>query len=216
MNNLIKKASDISLIKNVKSDISVLESLNELSDRHSGIFHKVTLRYFDKNKWSKIPQKIDSDFVFQSKNSIFYEAAKSFDEEKGVKFTSHLYNRTKYFCLQEIFKSKISANQLFVEEKEIDKEIFIENKQEERATFISQICDSFMERLKDWPDERAYCIFNLRYFYLNGEIMPWQTVSEKMKKIYGHELSYQGCINLHNRVAESSSHCKKEKDLLHS
>lgn len=211
MSSMAKNNLEKICIKNIKSNTQINDSIEKLCEKYNGIFYKVVSKYFNKNNWKNFSQPIDSDFVFQSKYSIFYETARSFDPDRGVKFGSHLYNKVRFFCLKEISKLKLNNDFYTVSELEIDKEVFLDSSDKQKKDEFQVICKNIMLEIGKMSDKRLYHIFHLRYFYLNGDIMTWNLVSEKLKSLYGYKLTGQACINLHNKIINNLKLEKKEK-----
>lgn len=131
-------------------------ALNELLERHSGIFIDTASKYFPQNNVSEF-----RDFL-ELKEYYIWDAARTFQEEKS-QFHTWLSNRTRYACLTE--RSKKEKEKLFVpkiEDQEIEEEMSPDD-------YLS--CRELMEDVKDFlinkTNERDYEIFYQRH--INGE-----------------------------------------------
>lgn len=92
--------SDEELINKVL-DKNDSEALLELSERHTGIFLQTVEKYLPFSPSSTL---LD-DFV-EDKINVVYEAAKTYNKEKGAKFVTWFGNLTRYKCLSERTKLK--------------------------------------------------------------------------------------------------------------
>lgn len=81
------------------------EALVELSERHTGIFYNIIQKYLPKYENSSYFDDFESQ-----KESILFDAVRTFDEEKGVKFVTWFANKTKYLCLTERTKQTKSPS----------------------------------------------------------------------------------------------------------
>jgi RNA polymerase sigma factor (sigma-70 family) len=173
---------DLYLIKKVK-EYKDDESIQELINRHSGIYIEMVNRY--------IPDSIEGinkEDIIQDKCFCIYDAAMNFDQTKKTKFSTYVGNLARWKCLNiynknikfpqssigEVFYEKISYNSdaAEVEDRENIKNIILA---------INQIID-----------KRARKIFKMRYN--DGvKLTPWKKIAKKL------DLSIQGCINIHNK-----------------
>lgn len=95
-NSSFNLLSDEVLTNNIKSDHFVGESLAELQNRHSGIFHQKV------NSFTGIMEVRD---LKENPLSFFYEVAKSYDSNRS-KFVTHLGNSTFWTCHNYLKKNK--------------------------------------------------------------------------------------------------------------
>tara|TARA_R100000005_G_C4885103_1_gene134771 strand:- start:6 stop:614 length:609 start_codon:yes stop_codon:yes gene_type:complete len=176
--------SDLTLISKIQDD-NDQDSLLEIIDRHSGIFHSMV------NHFMSHPQNVlDKNQLVGEKESTIYSAALNYDPDKNTKFSTHLANQTKWKCLNILNKKKKN------------REIFIDDEK----TYIEPSCDSFMRQidkdeamsvfktcLETEKDERVKKIVDMRYGAGNNKLIPWRHIAEELN------MSIQGCINVHNR-----------------
>ncbi len=176
--------SDLTLISKIQDD-NDQDSLLEIIDRHSGIFHSMV------NHFMSHPQNVlDKNQLVGEKESTIYSAALNYDPDKNTKFSTHLANQTKWKCLNILNKKKKN------------REIFIDDEK----TYIEPSCDSFMRQidkdeamsvfktcLETEKDERVKKIVDMRYGAGNNKLIPWRHIAEEL------DMSIQGCINVHNR-----------------
>jgi RNA polymerase sigma factor (sigma-70 family) len=90
---------DLSLVEKVKNEADS-DALNLLISRHSGICYKIYNKYFYNNN-SIIAKDIE-----EQKDSLIYQAAKTFNPECGTKFSTWLGNVITYACLNACNSSK--------------------------------------------------------------------------------------------------------------
>ena len=86
--------SDNQLIDNIQNHEDVTSSLEELVNRHSGIYFDIVTRY--------VPLEstyCDRQELFDDKDFNIYSAALKYNPEKGAKFSTFLGNETKFVCL---------------------------------------------------------------------------------------------------------------------
>jgi len=190
--------SDEQLISNIQEDVAKNESLEELISRHSGIYFSVVNKYFPDAKVLNSKLNVDVDLVFKSKDYVIYESALSYDKNRGAKFSTHVGNQARYFCLGQINKS---GPYLPFEQNEFEN-IFSED-----AAVHDKIDESLaskvIEVIKANPDERVYEIFRLRYLDSYGnKVTPWSKIYKKIPhaRSKSKHLTIQGCINLHNKA----------------
>ena len=173
--------TDLHLIKRIK-DKNCEKSLIELSERHSGLYFKIIKKYSK----SFFANNIDLNEATADKNSIIWNSAKNFKEDKNVKFSTWLANQVKYFCLNTL--NKKSKDRLVATEDQILDSLNekpITQKHENLFEFTGNI-------LSQLKDSRIRKIFSLRYS--SAEKKPsWCIIAEKL------QISTQTAINLHNK-----------------
>ena len=176
--------SDLTLISKIQ-DKNDQDSLLELIDRHSGIFHSMV------NYFMSHPQNtLDKSYLVGEKDSTIYDSALNYDPNRNTKFSTHLANQTKWKCLNLLNKKKKN------------KEVFIDDD----SNYIEPSCESFIydinkgealsvfkKCLKNEKDERVKKIVDMRYGTVNNKLTPWRFIAQELK------MSIQGCINIHNK-----------------
>ena len=176
--------SDYTLISNIQ-ETNDEDSLLEIIDRHSGIFHTMV------NQFMSHPQcSVDKKQLVGEKDSTIYSAALNYDPNRNTKFSTHLANQTKWKCLNILNKKKKN------------REVFIDG----ASNYIEPSCESFVGEinkeeafilfkkcLKREKDARVKKIIDLRYGVDNNKLTPWRKIAEDL------DMSIQGCINIHNR-----------------
>jgi len=176
--------SDLTLIDKIK-DRNDEESLLELIDRHSGIYHTMV------NQFLSSPRNtLDKTQAVKEKDYVIYNSAVSFDPDKNTKFSTYLANQAKWKCLNILNKKKRN-NEFSLEEIPVYQEPFSES-------FLNQInkeetFNLFQELLDQEDDDRIKKIIELRYDVDNNKLNPWRKIAKSL------DMSIQGCINIHNR-----------------
>ena len=179
--------TDLTLINKIK-DYHDEESLLELINRHSGIYHTMVNYFLSGN------QNIgDKTALSEEKNLNIYSSALSYDPNRKTKFSTHLANQTKWKCLNIINKKKRN------------REVYLDDDK----SFIEPSCESFLNQikknevfcvfkscLKEEVDDRVKKIVDLRYNTDNNKVRAWRIIAKEMG------MSIQGCINIHNKFIQ--------------
>jgi RNA polymerase sigma factor (sigma-70 family) len=185
--NYFNNQSDSELINNIKNQHDIEESLNELVERHSGIYIDMANTYSSRDN-----AFIDKDELINDKEYKIYLAALKYDETKGTKFSTYLGNETKWSCLNTYNRNK---------RRPVFNSDFIENMADQESEESKDISNSIkkdifnkvLNLIDSHPDKRVERIFNLRYIEGNkNKVMPWKNIGDSLN------LSIQGCINIHN------------------
>jgi len=176
--------TDLTLINKIK-DCHDQDSLLELINRHSGIYHTMVNYFLSGNQ--NIGEKTS---LAEEKDLNIYSSALSYDPNRNTKFSTHLANQTKWKCLNIINKKKRN------------KEIYLDDEN----SFIEPSCESFLSQikkkevfkvfescLKEERDDRVKKIVDLRYNTDNNKVRAWRVIATEMG------MSIQGCINIHNK-----------------
>ena len=185
--NYFNNQSDSELINNIKNQHDIEESLNELVERHSGIYIDMVNAYSSRDN-----AFIDKDELINDKEYKIYLAALKYDETKGTKFSTYLGNETKWNCLNTYNRNK---------RRPVFNSDFIENMSDQESEESKDISNSIKQDIFNkvlnlidaHPDKRVEKIFNMRYIEGNkNKVMPWKNIGDSLN------LSIQGCINIHN------------------
>jgi|TARA_R100001460_G_scaffold45046_3_gene82045 DNA-directed RNA polymerase specialized sigma subunit len=179
--------SDLTLINRIKENNDE-DSLLELINRHSGIYHTM-VNYF----LSGSNNNLEKNVLNQEKDLAVYESAKNYDPNRKTKFSTHLANQTKWKCLNILNKKK-KVKEVFLDDEdcfiEPYSDSFYENIKKEEALAAFSKC------LKKEQDKRIKKIIDRRYNVNNNKLTPWREIAEDL------EMSIQGCINLHNKFID--------------
>ena len=179
------KLSDEELVGNIKRSINSESSLQELVNRHSGIYLDMVHNYTPKYHATTLNEMI------RDKEYQIYISALNFDPNKGAKFSTYLGNQTRWKCLNQYNKSKREPV-VSIEDQSLD---FFNSKIENNDESVSynDVFNKIIEYALTHPDVRVGKIFQMRYVEgKRNNVMPWKKISENLK------MSIQGCINIHN------------------
>jgi DNA-directed RNA polymerase specialized sigma subunit len=180
--------SDSDLIENIKNANNVDESLQELINRHSGIYLEMVNAFLRNCNNDSL-----KDDIVSEKDLIIYNSALKYDRTKGTKFSTFIGNEAKWTCLNASNKNK---KFLELNDQNFDFQTLKEEKETEKEDFKNQILNKFRKHLDVYPDKRVSKIFNMRYENVN-KLTPWRKISKEM------DLSIQGCINIHNSALKT-------------
>lgn len=175
---------DLSIIEEIKNNKNTKENLLELTTRHSGIFYEKVNQFMKHPSFGNTTGLLKEDLLLE-RDYIIYQAAISFNKEKGVKFSTWLGNSTFYY-LHTLYNN--NKNEVIVDEMP---EIVSDD--EERAQNAE-----YVEKIKEYIsklDLRVQEIFNLRYFSrINGKLTPYHVIGKKMG------LSHERVRGIHDEV----------------
>lgn len=194
---------DYSLVNNIQNKVDRDASLNELVNRHSGIFYDIINKLVPNN--SDICSRQD---LFEDRELHIYNTAMKFDPEKGAKFSTFLGNETKWLCLNSYNKAK----RKYCIPKTLEELDFINkieginvNNDELDRTLVNEIY--FI--INKHADPRVSKIFKMRYNDgKNNKLLPWKNIAPEVK------LSIQGCINIHDGVISDLQNKLLKKELI--
>lgn len=141
--------SDKKLILAVKKLDS--ESLNILIDRYGKIYDSIV------NKFNFSKDYIKKDMM-DDKASFFFEIVKSYNPNKNTKFSTYLYNMTKWKCLD---KMKLDKRMNENSSVELKSELLEISKQAD--SFDLSKTSDIIDKIKTF-DKRTQYIFQKRFF----------------------------------------------------
>ena len=176
--------SDYTLISNIQEENDE-DSLLEIIDRHSGIFHTMVNQFMSHPHCS-----LDKSLLVGEKDSTIYSAALNYDPTRKTKFSTHLANQTKWKCLNILNKKKKNKEFQLDDNSNYDEPFsdgFLREIDKGEAFSLFNKC------LKKEKDERVKKILDLRYGVDNNKLTPWRKIAKEL------DMSIQGCINIHNR-----------------
>lgn len=186
----MENLSDIQLIKNIKRNKNVNECLDELINRHSGIYLDIVNSFLRNCNNDTLRDEIIND-----KELAIYNSALKYDEDKGTKFSTFLGNEAKWMCLNASNKNKKYVE---ITDHTFDFDNLKIEYDKTEQDFKDTVLGDFKIHLQNHPDKRLQKIFAMRYSG-NKKLTPWRKISKEMK------LSIQGCINIHNSALNSIS-----------
>ncbi|HAI18336.1 MAG TPA: hypothetical protein DCM10_10090 [Xanthomarina gelatinilytica] len=180
------KIDDIELVENIKNEKDVDDCLQELIERHTGIYLDIVNKYTQHTNTSN---KLD---LIDEKDYNIYQTALKYKSDKGTKFPTFLGNETKWICLNKQNKIKKEKKVAFDDISEIDLAQEDDGSKEKLEVFKKTI-----ELAKQHQDKRVEKIFEMRYIIgEKNKVMPWKKISKELN------MSIQGCINIHNSAIE--------------
>ncbi len=174
---------DLTLINKVKVD-NDSESLQQLIDRHSGIYIDIV------NK--TVPNScefMNKEDILSDKDLSIYYAAIKYDPDRNTKFSTHLANETRWRCLNLYNKQKKMISEPLDDS--------IKNK-ESSEDFVSdlqknELINNIIELSNSDPDKRIKKIIDMRYSFGYTKAHSWKEISCQLG------MSIQGCIDIHNK-----------------
>ena len=197
------KQTDVELTANLKNDIEAEASLQELVDRHSGIFLNIVNNYVPNNS----PTCHKQDIIDEIQNYI-YNAGLKYDENRGAKFSTFLGNEAKWLCLNQHHKNKKYLLAASPQSEFAFENTAAEEKGEHNPYISESLLCKIFEIIEKHPDERVRRIFKIRYVDPEfNKLTPWQKVGKELK------MSIQGCINIHNYAIKIIRKTLKENEL---
>ena len=180
------KIDDVQLVENIKNEKDVDDCLQELIERHTGIYLDIVNKYTQHTNTSN---KLD---LIDEKDYNIYQTALKYKSDKGTKFPTFLGNETKWICLNKQNKIKKEKKVAFDDISEIDLAQEDDGSKEKLEVFKKTI-----ELAKQHEDKRVEKIFEMRYIIGDkNKVMPWKKISKELN------MSIQGCINIHNSAIE--------------
>ena len=180
------KIDDVQLVENIKNEKDVDDCLQELIERHTGIYLDIVNKYTQHTNTSN---KLD---LIDEKDYNIYQTALKYKSDKGTKFPTFLGNETKWICLNKQNKIKKEKKVAFDDISEIDLAQEDDGSKEKLEVFKKTI-----ELAKQHQDKRVEKIFEMRYIIgEKNKVMPWKKISKELN------MSIQGCINIHNSAIE--------------
>jgi len=178
------KIDDVQLVENIKNEKNVDDSLQELIQRHTGIYLDIVNKY---TQYANTSNKLD---LIDEKDYNIYQTALKYKSNKGTKFPTFLGNETKWICLNKQNKIKKEKKVSFEDISEVAQQD--DGDQEKLEVFKKTI-----ELAKQHQDKRVEKIFEMRYIIgEKNKVMPWKKISKELN------MSIQGCINIHNSAIE--------------
>ena len=172
----MKNKSDSILVENVQNGCS--ESLQELINRHSNLFFDMCSKYVKKTDC------LNYQDLIEDVSGVIYEAARTYKNDKGAKFSTWLGHMSRFHCLNTI---KFRAGLVFAPNEDLD--IYMSKKNKfhiDKKEHLSEYIDDILLQLKD---KRIVDIFKLRFSDKHKKVS-WHIIAKKM------DLSTTHCINL--------------------
>ena len=177
--------TDKQLTDNLKLDVDTERSLQELINRHSGIFLDIVTSFVPKGSATGCRQDLINDLEY-----YVYHAGLKYDHTKKTKFSTFLGNEAKWACLNQYNKNK----KYLIADTDESRFMYENNLVSQEKPFIDEnVLNKIFNIIEHHPDKRVQKIFKLRYVEPKfNKLTPWKKVSKELK------MSIQGCINIHN------------------
>ena len=176
------------------SDLEIIESVKingcsgcfcKLLELHSNLFYKICNKY----TYALSSYGIPREDIYDNKNFVFLDSITTFDQSKGVKFTTWLANKTRFYCLNLMNSRRRIVN--FSNDdikKAIENKSFLQKDETEAQETFAYV----MFLLDSLKDKRIKQIFSLRYLEESSKIR-WKSIASRMN------ISVQTAINLHSK-----------------
>ena len=173
------------LIQNIKDDIKVDQSLSILYDSYSCVYYKIIHSHFQGGQHEEKKTELLKECPYH-----IYFAAKEFDFNKNIKFSSYVGNKARWICLNFFNKEKMIERNLLVKGQSAETCLESSIKEIIKTETLQKIHDE----IKKEEDLRVAKIFDMRYFEpRQNKTLSWRQISGELN------MSIQGCINIHNR-----------------
>lgn len=163
------------LIKNIKEK-HCNDSIDTLYKEYLSLCYKALARYNNAlYKLGHPPGEINLKL-------IIYEAAKSFDFNRNVKFSSHLVNCIRYECLDLIRRNGRNLQK---------KVLILRDYETSKDNYDEELYKEIIMHLQNIDDERVRKVFEFRYFADNKKESSWKSIGQKL------DVCAQTALNLH-------------------
>ncbi len=162
-------------------------ALSSVIERYTPVFLSMYSKFFTSvSESGGIPSDILGD-----KDLIIYEAAKSFNLDKGCTFCTWLSNNTKYKCLHSINKARKTA---LLRERVKENSEHPLNNLNKNVFKLKELNAHIFSILENLQDKRIISVYKLRYF--SDRKMTWSRIGKNLG------FSSQTAINLHAKGAD--------------
>jgi RNA polymerase sigma factor (sigma-70 family) len=180
MNNV----KDETLIKKVVNN-QCNDSLKELTTRHNGMIFNIGKKYCKSCN-------LDIHELNDNKYWIVFNAAKSYNSEKGSKFSTWLGNQVRFFCLN--FKNK-NSKLIPIEDSHL--EFFINNFSKlDNSSNKKETIDNIIDLFHQISDPNTKNAIYYRYFYNKERILNYSEIAKIL------DVTPQTVLNWHNKFIE--------------
>jgi RNA polymerase sigma factor (sigma-70 family) len=172
---------DEALIKNILNK-QCNESLKELVNRHSGMLFNIGKKYC-------ASCNLNLNELNDNKYWIIFNAAQSFNSQKGSKFSTWLGNQVRFFCLN--FKNK---NSKLVNTEDSILEFFLnDSSKKENCSNKNEIINNIIDLFNQITDMNTKNAIYYRYFYDKDRILNYSEIAEIL------QVTPQTVLNWHNK-----------------
>jgi RNA polymerase sigma factor (sigma-70 family) len=177
----MKLNNDEKLIKKIVGN-QCNDSLKKLVEKHSGMIFNIGKKYC-------ASCNLDLNELNDNKYWIIFNAAKSFNSQKGSKFSTWLGNQVRFFCLN--FKNK-NSKLIPIEDQHLEffiNELNKKNQVSNQKELVNIIIDLFNE-ISD-PNTKNAIYY--RYFYNKERILNYSEIAKILN------VTPQTVLNWHNK-----------------
>lgn len=158
------------------------DSLKKLVEKHSGMIFNIGKKYC-------ASCNLDLNELNDNKYWIIFNAAKSFNPEKGSKFSTWLGNQVRFFCLN--FKNK-NSKLVPIEDQHL--EFFInELNKKNQISNQKELVNIIIDLFNDISDPNTKNAIYYRYFYNKERILNYSEIAEILN------VTPQTVLNWHNK-----------------
>lgn len=180
-----KKTLDDTYLASLVKESADQEALNLLIDRHSGICYKIYNKYFYGNT-SSLARDVE-----EQKDSLIYQAAKTFNPNVGAKFSTWLGNIITYACLNACNEHKKEMNldqdiMKYLSDNHLNNELSYISKNNELLSYIRDIIDMS-------NDNVSKEVIKMRYFNDGNKVKTFKEIADH----FG--VSTQTVVNWHDK-----------------
>jgi RNA polymerase sigma factor (sigma-70 family) len=177
----MKFDNDQILIKKI-IDNQCNESLKKLVDKHGGMIFNIGKKYCGFCN-------LDLNELNDNKYWIIFNAAKSFNAQKGSKFSTWLGNQIRFFCLN--YKNK-NSKLVPIEDQHL--EFFINDiNKKNNLSNQKEVVNIIIDLFNEISDPNTKNAIYYRYFYNKDRILNYSEIA----KILG--VTPQTVLNWHNK-----------------
>lgn len=177
----MKQITDEALIKKIVNR-QCNDSLKQLAERHGGMIFNIGKKYCTSCN-------IDLNELNDNKYWIVFNAAKSFNSEKGSKFSTWLGNQIRFFCLN--YKNK-NSKLLPIEDQHLEFFINDLNKKNNNSN-QKELVDIIIDLFNEISDPNTKNAIYYRYFHNKDRILNYSEIAGILN------VTPQTVLNWHNK-----------------
>jgi len=177
----MKPDSDEKLIKKIVNK-QCNESLKKLVDKHGGMIFNIGKKYC-------ASCNLNLNELNDNKYWIMFNAAKSFNPQKGSKFSTWLGNQIRFFCLN--FKNK-NSKLVPIEDQHLEFFINDLNKKNQLSN-QKELVNTIIDLFNDITDPNTKNAIYYRYFHNKERILNYSEIAEILN------VTPQTVLNWHNK-----------------
>lgn len=177
----IMDSNDSILIKNILEK-QCNESLKKLIDKHSGMIFNIGKKYCSCNS------HLDINELNDNKYWIIFNAIKSFDTQKGSKFSTWLGNQTRFFCLN--YNNK---NKKYTSTEDSVLEYLINQSNTKNIDNRKELINTIVDLFHQITDPNTKNAIYYRYFHNKERILNYSEIAQILN------VTPQTVLNWHNK-----------------